>query len=91
MACANRMFQYPDAASPWAIILNLVVGWFLVYIYSLVSCTYLYEYLKTTRFRFILRTYAHIERNDPLLLYLANQQNQDNGDENEAPLLENVV
>ena len=68
----DGVIKFPESASPWAIILNLVVGWFLVYIYSLVGCTYLFEYMKTTRFRFVLRTYAHVERNDPLLLYLAN-------------------
>ena len=50
----------------------LVVGWFLVYIYLMVGCTYLYEHLKSTRFRFFMRCYAHEERNDALLNYIAN-------------------
>ena len=65
----------------------LVVGWFLVYIYMLVGCTYLYEYLKTTRFRFIMRAYAHEERNDALLIYLAQGEDGRRENDNEAPML----
>ena len=64
--------QYPALSNAYTVIMCLVVGWFLVYIYAMIGCTYLYEHLKSTRFRFFLRCYAHEERNDALMNYIAN-------------------
>lgn len=62
---------YPDEASPWSLVMSLSLGWFLSYIYLLLGCTALYNQLDKTRIRYFFRIFTHIERHDPLLLRLA--------------------
>mmetsp|Transcript_11536 Transcript_11536/g.15583 ORF Transcript_11536/g.15583 Transcript_11536/m.15583 type:complete len:145 (+) Transcript_11536:182-616(+) len=73
---------YPSAASPWSLVMSLALGWFLSYIYLLLGCTVLYNQLDKTRLRYFFRIFTHVQRHDPLLIRLA-EADQDEDERSE--------